>query len=221
MVCAAPPAGGNVNAPRRKQPVIREKPRKKSIGIGGVLVRLLALGLLLWLGGFLWFSLTLPEPALKTVKTDAVVVLTGGKGRLKRGLAMLEAGSARRMLVSGVDKGTTRRDLAAAAGISKKRLAKTDLGYEAIDTRSNAEETARWVTKNDIRSIRLVTSAGHMRRARLELAQALPPGVSVLPDAVPVEPRAPSIATEYSKYLLRRLALTTDAVMGTTPARAP
>jgi uncharacterized SAM-binding protein YcdF (DUF218 family) len=207
-----------VNAPRRKQPVIRENARnggrKPPMGVGGALVRLLALMLLLWLGGFLWFSLTLPEPALKTVETDAVVVLTGGKGRLKRGLAVLEAGSARRMLVSGVDRGTTRKQLAAAAGISKQRLARTDLGYEAIDTRSNAEETARWVTANDIKSIRLVTSAGHMRRARLELAQALPAGVSVLPDAVPVEPKAPSIAAEYSKYLLRRIALASDAVLG-------
>jgi uncharacterized SAM-binding protein YcdF (DUF218 family) len=201
-------------SPAKKQPVVREKPRKKSIGIGGVLARLLALVVLLWLGGFLWFSLTLPEPALMSVETDAVVVLTGGKGRLKRGLQVLEAGSARRMLISGVGSGTTRKQLAAAAGISKKRLAKTDLGYEAVDTRSNAEETARWVTKNDIKSIRLVTSAGHMRRARLELAQALPPGVSVLPDAVPVEPKAPSIATEYSKYLLRRFALTGEALMG-------
>jgi uncharacterized SAM-binding protein YcdF (DUF218 family) len=204
-----------VNTPRKKPAVIRESGRKQPVGIGGALVRLVALVVLLWLGGFLWFSLTLPEPALKTVKTDAVVVLTGGKGRLKRGLAVLEAGSARRMLVSGVDRGTTRKQLAAAAGISKMRLAGTDLGYEAVDTRSNAEETARWVTANDINSIRLVTSAGHMRRARLELAQALPAGVSVLPDAVPVEPKAPSIATEYSKYLLRRLALTSEAVMGT------
>ena len=204
-----------MNTPRKKPAVIRESGRKQPVGIGGALVRLVALVVLLWLGGFLWFSLTLPEPALKTVKTDAVVVLTGGKGRLKRGLAVLEAGSARRMLVSGVDRGTTRKQLAAAAGISKMRLAGTDLGYEAVDTRSNAEETARWVTANDINSIRLVTSAGHMRRARLELAQALPAGVSVLPDAVPVEPKAPSIATEYSKYLLRRLALTSEAVMGT------
>ena len=204
-----------MNTPRKKPAVIRESGRKQPVGIGGALVRLVALVVLLWLGGFLWFSLTLPEPALKTVKTDAVVVLTGGKGRLKRGLAVLEAGSARRMLVSGVDRGTTRKQLAAAAGISKMRLAGTDLGYEAVDTRSNAEETARWVTAHDIKSIRLVTSAGHMRRARLELAQALPAGVSVLPDAVPVEPKAPSIATEYSKYLLRRLALTSEAVMGT------
>lgn len=185
--------------------------KKPSIGIGGVLLRIVALAVLLWCGGFLWFSLTLPLPALKSIHTDAVVVLTGGKGRLKRGLSVLEAGSARRMLVSGVDRGTNRKQLAAAAGVSKARLKTTDLGYEAVDTRSNAEETARWVVRNKFESIRLVTSAGHMRRARMELAQALPPGVSVLPDAVAVEPKAPSIATEYSKYLVRRFALLTGA----------
>ncbi|MBC7522694.1 MAG: YdcF family protein [Sandarakinorhabdus sp.] len=175
------------------------------------MARLAALAALLWCGGFLWFSLTLPPPALKSIHTDAVVVLTGGAGRLKRGLSVLEAASARRMLVSGVDRGTTRKQLAGAGGISKARLRTTDLGYEAVDTRSNAEETARWVVHNKFESIRLVTSAGHMRRARMELAQALPAGVSVLPDAVPVEPKAPTIATEYSKYLLRRFALLTGA----------
>lgn len=211
MVCHSPAAGGNVKPPRKKPAPYRGAARKPRIGIFGVLARLLAFVVLLWLGGFLWFSLTLPDPALKSVQTDAVVVLTGGKGRLKRGLAVLEAGSATRMLVSGVDRGTTRKQLAAAAGVSTRRLGKTDLGYEAVDTRSNAEETARWVKANGFTSIRLVTSAGHMRRARMELAQALPPGVSVLPDAVPVEPKAPSIAAEYSKYLLRRFALTTGA----------
>jgi uncharacterized SAM-binding protein YcdF (DUF218 family) len=200
-----------VNAPRRKPAVIRESTRRKRMGVFGVLGRLVALALLLWVGGFLWFSLTLPRPEPKVTKTDAVVVLTGGKGRLKRGLAVIEAGSARRMLVSGVDRGTTRKQLAAAAGVSKARLGTTDLGYEAVDTRSNAEETARWVAANKFDSIRLVTSAGHMRRARLELARVLPAGVTVIPDAVPVEPKAPSIATEYSKYLLRRFALVTGA----------
>ncbi|MFZ4689394.1 MAG: YdcF family protein [Polymorphobacter sp.] len=198
-------------APPRKAAVIRERGRRPRIGIGGWLTRLLAVLALGWAGGFLWFSLTLPDPAPVAARTDAIVVLTGGKGRLKRGLAVLEAGSARRMLVSGVDRGTTRKQLAAAAGIAKARLGTTDLGYEAVDTRSNAEETARWVKRYGFGSIRLVTSAGHMRRARLELARVLPAGVTVIPDAVAVEPKAPSIATEYSKYLLRRAALATGA----------
>lgn len=181
------------------------------MGAGGVIVRLLALLGLGWLAGFLWFSLTLPDPAPLSAKTDAVVVLTGGEGRLLRGLAVLEAGASQRMLVSGVDRGTTRRDLAAAADVSLKRLATTDLGYGASDTRSNAEETARWIAQHDFTSLRLVTSAGHMRRARLELTRVLPPSVTVIEDAVPVEPAAPSIAFEYSKYLLRWSALSLGA----------
>lgn len=195
--------------PARK-PAAKARPRRMTpAGILGRVVAVLALG---WAGGFLWFSLTLPDPAPIAVKTDAVVVLTGGAGRLARGLAVLEAGSAKRMLVSGVDRRTTRKQLAAAANSPKSRFNTTDLGYEAIDTRSNAEETARWVAQHDFSTIRLVTSAGHMRRARLELSRVLPRSVLVVSDAVPVEPKAPSIAAEYSKYLLRRVALAMGAV---------
>jgi uncharacterized SAM-binding protein YcdF (DUF218 family) len=199
-----------VSRAQARQPKLRES-RRKGMTVSGFLMRLLALVLLAWGAGFLWFSLTLPDPAPLTDKTDAVVVLTGGEGRLLRGLAVLEAGAARRMLVSGVDRGTTPRDLAAAAGVKLNRFKTTDLGYGAVDTRSNAEETARWIKVHDFTSLRLVTSAGHMRRARLELTRVLPPSIIVVEDAVPVEPAAPSIATEYSKFLLRRAALAVGA----------
>jgi uncharacterized SAM-binding protein YcdF (DUF218 family) len=207
-----------VKPPGRKNPVLgktagpKQRNRRRRMTLAGGIGRVVALVALAWAGGFLWFSLTLPDPAPLTVKTDAVVVLTGGAGRLARGLAVLEAGSAERMLVSGVDRRTTRKQLAAAADSPKSRFATTDLGYEAIDTRSNAEETARWVAKHRFSTLRLVTSAGHMRRARLELSRVLPPSVQVVSDAVPVEPKAPSIAAEYSKYLLRRAALLLGAL---------
>jgi uncharacterized SAM-binding protein YcdF (DUF218 family) len=175
------------------------------------LARIAALPVLAWTLGLIWFSLTLPGPAPLAVKSDGVVVLTGGAGRFRRGLAVVEAGAARRMLVSGVGEKTSRRQLAAAFGVATRRLRSTDLGYEAVDTRSNAEETARWVAKHAYNSIRLVTSAGHMRRARLELSRVLPPHVKVLSDAVPSEPKAPGLAFEYSKWLLRRGALLAGA----------
>jgi uncharacterized SAM-binding protein YcdF (DUF218 family) len=184
----------------------------QKIGFFGYIARFFGLVLLLWLGGFLWFSLTLPGPAPMASHTDAVVVLTGGAGRLKRGLDVLDAGSARRMLVSGVGRDVTKKQLAAAADVRRERLDRADLGYEAVDTRSNAEETMRWVKAHGFTSIRLVTSAGHMRRARLELARVLPPSIAVLPDAVPVEPQAMTIAAEYSKYLLRRAALVSGSL---------
>lgn len=191
----------------RPAPARRPAPRRGGPGLAGIALRLVAGLALLWIGGFLWFSLALPGPAPLSERTDAVVVLTGGEGRLLRGLAVLDAGAASRMLISGVGRRTTRRQLAEAAGVKLARLDRADLGYQAIDTRSNAEETAQWMQRHGFRSLRLVTSAGHMRRARLELARVLPAEVTVLSDAVPVEPRARGIAYEYSKWLLRRAAL--------------
>ncbi|WP_439532331.1 YdcF family protein [Polymorphobacter sp.] len=202
---------------RRGPAVVRGSSRGRSgqkrgrIGLAGVLVRLLAAVALAWGGGLVWFGLTLPAPAPLAATTDSVVVLTGGRGRLARGLAVLEAGSARRMLISGVAPTTTRAQLAEAAQVPVSRLSTTDLGYGAVDTRSNAEETAGWIKRGNHRSLRLVTSAGHMRRARLELARVLPAGIEVVPDAVPHETGAPGIPWEYTKFLWRRLAILAGA----------
>lgn len=168
------------------------------------LVRLIAVALLAWALGFVWFIVTLGTSTPVAVATDAVVVLTGGPGRVARGVAVLDAGSARRMLVSGVGKGVTQAELAATVDAPVRLFAaKVDLGFEAIDTRSNAEETRDWMVRNRYRSLRLVTSAAHMRRAELELRARLPKSVSILPDAVPVDPAAPSLAREYNKFALR------------------
>lgn len=199
-----------------RKPALQRAPRRtpsagRRASLRLWLARLIALPLLGWVLGFLWFSLTLPGPAPLSAKSDGVVVLTGGAGRFRRGLAVVEAGAARRMLVSGVGRTTTRKQLAAAYDMPVTRLGTIDLGYAAVDTRSNAEETARWVARHRFSSIRLVTSAGHMRRARLELARVLPPGIAVLPDAVPSEPKAPGLAFEYTKWLARRAALLAGA----------
>jgi uncharacterized SAM-binding protein YcdF (DUF218 family) len=168
--------------------------------------RVFALLLLIWLLGFAWFALVLPQPA-DMQKTDGVVVLTGGAGRIDRGLLVVEKGKARRMLISGVDLDVKPGELAA----QYKRPLRLftcciDLGFRAVDTRSNGLETARWVSRNKIKTLRLVTHDWHMRRARLELRIALPDDVTVIEDAVPTRPTFPVLFTEYHKYWLRGLA---------------
>lgn len=64
--------------------------------------RILAAGFLLWIFGFIWFANFLPGPA-GAQRTDAVVVPTGSGGRIMRGLQVLRAGHAKKMLVTGVD----------------------------------------------------------------------------------------------------------------------
>jgi uncharacterized SAM-binding protein YcdF (DUF218 family) len=188
------------------------------VTIVGILFRVGAVLGLAWLGGFVVFTATIPTPLPLSVRTDAVVVLTGGPGRLARGVAVLDADAAKRMLVSGVGKDVTREQLAIALDTgtnAQLRIANlalfhthVDLGYGAVDTRSNAEETAAWMAEHRYRSLRLVTSAWHMRRATLELRAQLPADVAILGDAVPVEPAAASVAREYSKFILRWAILT-------------
>lgn len=171
-----------------------------------MLVRLASSLLLLWAMGFALFASTLPGPA-DTRKTDAIVVLTGGPGRVQRGVQLLAAGKAKRMLVSGVDRQVRPVELAAINGFPTSLLSRIDLGRESVDTRSNADEAAAWTSSYRFHSIRLVTTDWHMRRARLELAQQLPADVTILPDAIPSTPDLAALLREYNKYLLRRAAI--------------
>lgn len=168
--------------------------------------RIIAALMLLWMLGFAWFAVSLPGPADDRM-TDAVVVLTGGKGRIERGLDMITRKRAKRMLVSGVDRQVKPHELAAEY---KAPLALfdccVDLGHEAVDTRSNAQETANWVRRYKYRSIRLVTTDWHMARAKFELSRMLDGEVSIVRDAVPSEPGLLALVTEYNKYVLRRVS---------------
>jgi len=171
-----------------------------------MIVRAGALALLAWMLGFAWFAAFLPQP-LDGRETDAIVVLTGGAGRIDRGLALLEEGAAKRMLISGVDRSVRPGELAAEYRAPERLLSCcVTLGREAIDTRSNAIETAQWLERRDYRTVRLITTDWHMRRAALELRQALPAGVAIVYDAVPSRPSLTMLLREYNKYLLRRAA---------------
>ncbi|MGL5838148.1 MAG: YdcF family protein [Sphingorhabdus sp.] len=168
--------------------------------------RILATILLIWLLGFAWFALFLPQPA-EITRTDGIVVLTGGAKRIDRGLELMEDKKARRMLISGVDLDVKPGELAAQYNRSTKLFdCCIDLGFRAVDTRSNALETARWVARNKIKTLRLVTHDWHMRRALLETRIALPDGVKVIADAVPTKPTFGILFREYHKYWLRGAA---------------
>lgn len=171
-----------------------------------MIVRLASAALLLWMLGFAWFAMLLPQP-LDGRQTDAIVVLTGGASRIDRGLALLEEGAAKRMLISGVDRAVRPSELAAEYRAPERLFTCCiTLGREAIDTRSNAIETARWLERRDYATVRLITTDWHMRRAALELRQALPDEVTLVYDAVASRPSLTMLVREYNKYLLRSAA---------------
>jgi uncharacterized SAM-binding protein YcdF (DUF218 family) len=178
----------------------------RSLKPPGLFRRLLSLVLLTWLLGFLWFALALPRPAGDT-RTDGVIALTGAQGRIARGLDVLHAGQARRMLVSGVDSEVTEAQFAQQYKVAPALFACClTLGYESFDTTSNAHEAAAWIARYQIRSVRLVTTDWHMRRAAFDLKVAGPSGLIVVEDAVPSHPSMKVLFIEYNKLVVRVLA---------------
>ena len=172
-----------------------------------MIARALAFLLLLYTLGYAGFTLMLPDPG-DARRTDAIVVLTGGAKRLERGLNLLENGTAERMLISGVARSVRPVELAAYYNRSQSLFeCCVDLGREAVDTRSNGEETARWLKRHKFNSVRLVTTDWHMRRARFELARQAGEEVKVYGDAIESKPSFRTLFREYNKYLLRRAAV--------------
>lgn len=169
--------------------------------------RILAFPLIAWLLGFIWFAGALPQPAPTGEGTDVIVVLTGGTGRIERGVTLLREGSADRLLVSGVFEQVKPGEFSAQYGLTPQEMdCCIELGFSALDTRGNARETAEWIRSGGYRSLRLVTSDWHMRRSRNELEQVLPEDVAVVADAVPTEPSLRILFLEYHKWLTSRLA---------------
>ncbi|MCP5366531.1 MAG: YdcF family protein [Hyphomicrobiales bacterium] len=158
--------------------------------------------------------------------TDAVVVLTGGSGRLEAGLELLEAGKAGAMFVSGVYQGTDVRRLLHLPQPADGAAKRLEIG-NAADTTGNARETAAWMARRGFTSLRLVTGAYHMPRSLLEFRAALP-RAAIVPH--PVFPRHVKhdrwwawpgtlslIAGEYSKYLIAWIRIRLAAMLTPRP----
>jgi uncharacterized SAM-binding protein YcdF (DUF218 family) len=174
--------------------------------------RFLSLILLLYLIGFVVFAFTLGKPAqARTPVSDAAVVLTGGSGRIEHGADVLREGRVKRLLIAGADPSVTKADLAARLKVDGKLIkCCVDLGSESVDTRTNAEEAHRWLDQHNFRSLRLITSDWHMRRARYEFEKELGSKYKVVTDAVRSEPSFLTLFGEYNKYVLRRIAVWAD-----------
>jgi uncharacterized SAM-binding protein YcdF (DUF218 family) len=181
-----------------------DKPRKEP---SFWMLRLaVVLGLLYGLGfGLFVLRVTIAEHPVE--RADAIVALTGGGGRLGPAVALLERGTGGRLLITGVNPQTRKSELKVLLRGGTAFDCCADLGFEAADTRGNAEEAAAWVNGHGYRSVILVTSNDHMPRSLLEFSAHLP-GVKLLPYAVspvltdvPLLRRLQRLHSEYAKFL--------------------
>jgi uncharacterized SAM-binding protein YcdF (DUF218 family) len=143
---------------------------------------------------------------------DGIVVLTGGSSRVSDAMELLAAGYGKRLLISGVHPTNDASDISRSVPDSQPLMrCCVDLDRSAVNTRSNAAETRRWVRERGFKSLIVVTSNYHMPRAIVELSHAMPDVTlipfSVVGDKWRDEPWWTSGATlrlllsEYAKYV--------------------
>lgn len=129
----------------------------------------------IWAAGLFWFIGQIPsDPSNETQEADAIIVLTGGSGRLEHGLDLLAQGKGKVLFISGVSKKTQLGDLLhyAPPGIRSNVASKPIiLGHDAENTIGNAKETTEWLHREGHRTIYLVTSNYHMPRSLAEFQE--------------------------------------------------
>nr|WP_321443075.1 YdcF family protein [uncultured Cohaesibacter sp.] len=132
-------------------------------------IAMLTMGLVGYTGYVLLASEQDPEPA------DAIVVVTGGAGRLEKAIDLLKRNKGKRLLISGVHPGYGPTTLERRYKLTKKQIACcVDLDSRALNTVANATQTAEWAHRHGFHSLIIVTSAYHMPRTMLEMRRAAP-----------------------------------------------
>ncbi len=173
------------------------------------LLHVIAVILVLYIGGFVLFLAPRPQTPTGPVKADGIVALTGGDERLDKGVALLEQGVAKRLLISGANMAATHAELKKLSNGGRRFDCCADIGYDAEDTNGNAEETADWTAQHQFRSLIVVTAAYHMPRS-LRVFSSLMPGVKLIAYPVEVESfstwwthphKLEMLHFEYLKYL--------------------
>lgn len=187
---------------------------------------LAALGLTALVLGFIEFTDDVAaKRADPTAKADGIVAPTGGTQRIEDAVRLLIEGRGRRLLISGVNQAVTEKDIAKALPQASALLeCCIDLDHRALNTAGNAQETAKWASRNGFSSLLVVTSDYHLPRTLLELSREAP---HVRLIGYPV--RSPAflqgrwwqsppilrlLVSEYSKYVLARLYLRLDRSLG-------
>ena len=172
--------------------------------------------------GFLWFAWKIPidEPSLAP-KADGIVVLTGAAARIPDAIELLAADRGQRLLITGVHRATSAREIARLTPLySKYFTCCIDLDRSALNTFGNALEARRWAREHNFNSLIVVTSNWHMPRAMAEIAHQLP-DIALIPypvisEKVKTEPWWQNVETarllfgEYLKYLFALIRMRLD-----------
>ena len=142
-------------------------------------------------------------------QTDGIAVLTGGKGRINLGLELFNKRRNLRLLISGVDKKVSDRNIIPN---DFKNKSKVTIDKESKSTYQNAKKINKWISTYKLQNITIITSYYHMPRSMM-LTQLLTPNINFY--AYPVEKKVSNktsfrvnilyyffLTEEYIKYLV-------------------
>ena len=148
--------------------------------------------LLSLIAGFLWWILLLFNTFPKKVYFNSpaqisgvvgIVVLTGGKNRIEKGVDLLSKGYGDKLLISGVFMSSEIEEKFSLEK-EKNELFKCCVFFDqkSKNTLENAEEVAKWLNENkDIKSIILVSSYYHLPRSIMIFEKTITSDVKVYP----------------------------------------
>ena len=116
------------------------------------------------------------------IESPNIVILTGGANRIKDGLKIIEdfknsENINYKILVSGTGMGFTKSSLKKKLGPNfNSQLIQCCIDLDGVskNTLTNASETFKWTSENNIKEFILITSNYHMPRAILEFKNVMP-----------------------------------------------
>lgn len=139
------------------------------------------------------------------VEKEALVVLTGGRGRVEAALHQIEIGFSGPVLISGVHPSVTKDILLEGRTFTPEQTAQIELDYVAQTTRQNALVVQEWARQKGVMDVGVVTSHYHMPRSRW-LFSLFAPSLTMVPLAVVPGAVAMSVLVkEYLKLLVAPL----------------
>ncbi len=144
------------------------------------------------LAGFFWWILLLFNTFPKKIYVNnpsqisgnvGIIVLTGGKNRIEKGVDLLSKGYGKKLLISGVFMPS---EIEAKFSLEKEKyeLFRCCVFFDqkSRNTLENAEEVAKWLNENkDINSIILVSSYYHLPRSIMIFEKKIKSSIKIYP----------------------------------------
>ena len=185
---------------------------------------LIVLAVIALVTGFIAYTLTVFSSSfyehyqIAHVEPDAVIVLTGGKGRLSSALALFKEADAKFLFILGVSKTAALESIFSQGELSGVKTENIVLDKASQTTYENALYAKDYLDERTVESVVLVTSNYHMKRALFIFESVLPANINIIPYAIGSEnfqlndwwlhPKSLKLAfAEYLKYGWFKLTL--------------